>query len=150
MGLINIIEGIVNTMTVPDTSPAQTPVFISGWKGWQNLAVDEVETDVIILDTPLVSDDIISKYGNNFDEAFSVSIAFFRKTQLDYTPASHQEVCEIMRNQREIFFNKLRSHEGIRSVESPRTQDIYNVFNVNLSGVLFTFKCTPFPTRPKC
>jgi hypothetical protein len=149
MGVVAIIEEIVGTMIVPDTSPQSAPLFVFGWKGWQNLEVDEIQTDVVILDTPLSSDDATGQ-GSFTEEGYNISIALFRKSELDYTPTQQEEIVDVMRTQKEKLIYKLRTDQRIRRIETLRTQDVYNAFNVNLTGVLVTFKLTPLPTRPKC
>jgi hypothetical protein len=145
--LVTIIQDIVEALEYG--SPAVTPTFVSGWKRWQNIAIDNLLTDVVILDTPLRSNDTLTR-GSYTEENYVINIAFFRKSELDYTPEQHEIIVDVMRGVKEKFIYALRQDERIRNVTNASTQDVFNAFNVNLSGCLLTITVTPYGTYSKC
>ena len=145
--LVTIIQEIVEALEYG--SPSQSPVFVSGWKGWQNLAIDDLLNDVVLLDTPLRSNDTLTR-GIYTEENYTINIAFFRKSEIDYTPEEHEVIVDVMRGVKEKFIYALRQDSRIRNVTNASTQDVFNAFNVNLSGCLLTITVTPFGTYSKC
>jgi len=131
-----------------------TPTFIHGNKGWQNLEVDEIKDDVVILDEPVTSNDDYRKSGL-LEENYTLIIYFFTKSELDYTPAQHKPLIEAMRTRRRDFINRLSDYsidgqKQIRAISGIRTVDLINVFDVNYTGVMLSITITPFNFLPHC
>ena len=150
----NLIKDITETLTVPDSSPSVTPNFCEGWKGWQNLAVDEVENDSVILDWPINSSDEYRKSGL-LESDYKLTIAFMGLSQLDWSPEEHKVVIARCRILMQKFINKLSSYtvdgdRPIREFTVTNTTDVINMFNVNLSGVVLSVSITPFNLSSRC
>lgn len=153
--LINdIIKDIVATISVPDSSPSVAPNFCEGWKGWQNLSLDEVQNDSVILDWPITSSSVYRKSGL-LENSYKLTIGFMGISGLDWSPDEHKVVIERCRLLMQDFINALSTYEvdgdrPIREFEVTGDNEIINLFNVNLSGVALSISITPFNTRSRC
>jgi len=141
-----IISEIVSQLQVEGST--DSPTFIHGWKGWQNLVADEIKNNIVFLDEPITSNDTIS--GAYLQETYSLTLAFLEKNELDDTPDIILPVVDRQRIQRNKFVYLLRKNENIRGVEGIRTTDLFNVFDVNLSGVSLNITVTIINNTPIC
>jgi hypothetical protein len=150
----DLIRDITAELSVYGSSPSVTPNFCQGWKGWQNLAVDEVVNDSVILDWPINSSDEYRKSGL-LESDYKLTIAFVGLSQLDYTPEEHLPIIERCRQTMQDFINLLSTYtvdgdRPIRDFTVTGTTEVINMFNVNLSGVVLSVSIIPFNIRGRC
>ena len=141
MTITDIIEEIVSTMTVPGSSPAIAPNFEYGSKYWQNLNLDEVDNHVVWLWWPIASDDTFQGPTPFLNETFKISIAFLEKSELEDTPAQKRAALDRQRTQHKVFFGKLKERTDVFEVSNIRTEEVINMFNVNMDGCICGFAC---------
>lgn len=148
--IITIIESIV------DDIPSK-PNFIHGQKGWQNVESDESAFPAIYLEEPLTSDDTFHQ-GGLVEESYPLQMMFLDKTELDQTPEQLRPIVDAMRALRRQFIIRLKTKKNTNGenivrpelVTNIRTIDVYNVFDVNISGVIVTFNVTPLNSDSVC
>lgn len=141
-----IISDVVSMLRVGESNIA--PTFIHGWKGWQNLVADEITNEVVFLDEPVQSNDSFS--GNYLEESYVISLVFLSKNELDDSPEQILPIVDSQRIQRNKFIYLLKKNEKVRNIASIRTTDLFNVFDVNLSGVKLDLTVTLFNDNSIC
>lgn len=125
-----IIETVINSLV--------TCTFIYGWKGWQNLATDEVQDTMVCLDL-LRSNDVMAANGSALIESYIINMGFFEKSDNDLTPDEYDSICVDMRTLREKFLRELNQYEGIHRITNIQTLDTPKEFDANFTGVLVSF-----------
>lgn len=147
------IAAIVATMVIEGGSVS--PTFMHGEQSWINLKADEITNDLIILDEPIISDDVY-RQGGLLEEQYRLKMFFFRKydgdneSSIDNSPEQHKPLIASQRESRRKFINKLSSSPAFRSFNSIRTVDVKNALNVNLSGVMLSITVIPFNETSRC
>lgn len=143
-----ILANIISQLAIEGSSPSAAPTFIHGWKGYQNIASDEVLGTIAYLYEPVTSNDIV--VGSYLQETYPVLMGFFEKSEVEWTPEQHLEVVDRMRRIRAKFIYLCKQSPLFRYVESPITSDEFNIYDVNLSGVGLQIKLTPLAGIPVC
>jgi hypothetical protein len=150
--IVDLIKSIVQSLPVTD-SPISYPNFIHGEKDYQNLLAEGVNFDLqdvtVFLDQPISSNDDIKKSGY-IEETYPLSMAFLKRSELDFTPDQHQVLIDQMRVLRKRFLNRLTSNSNVKSVSSVQTTDAINVFDVNLSGIVMKLTVVTFNNDSSC
>lgn len=139
MTITDIIEDIVSQLVVPNTSPAIAPDFEYGSKYWENLVLDEVDNHVVWLWWPIASDDTFQGNTPFLNETFKISVAFLEKSELDETPQQKRDALDRQREQHKRFFAKLKERIEVLEVSNIRTEEVINMFNVNMDGCICGF-----------
>jgi len=149
--IVTIVEEIVSVLTVAGSSPAVAPSFEHGDRYFQNLVSDEIIGEVVFLDENLSSDDTLTK-GGYLEESYPVVLLFLQKSELDWTPDQHQVAIQRQREQRRKFLNRLqnRVNVDVRRIESIRTDNVTNLFDVNLTGVMLSLRIVPLNDYGAC
>lgn len=148
MSIYTIIQSVVASLSIENTSPPVAPTFREGWKQFQNLVDDEQLTDIVYLDWPIKSDDIL--VGASVHERFFVRMAFLEKSELEYTPEQHRPIIDRQRRQKNKFLFALSQADLVDEVTDASSSDIINVFNSNKSGVDLQFRIRIAPSEPVC
>lgn len=141
-----IIQQIVSELTLEVSGDA--PLFIHGWRGWNNLATDEVADTVVILIEPVTSEDRI--VGSMYEETYPLLMAFLEKSELEYNPDQELVYTDRMRRLRAKFIYKLQNSDSIRSVTGIVTSDEFKVNDSSLTGVGLQVRVTLLPTIDVC
>lgn len=134
--IIQYIQSIVSQMT-GGVSPAATPEFIHGTKGWQNLLADEANyaNGVIFMDDAIQAPLKIEKTGY-ITETYPLLIAILLKGNLDDTPDQQQIVIQkaavIMREFISRLFNDDKNTRNFKNISMGY---VINMKNANLHGV---------------
>lgn len=148
MSIVTVIETVVATLD-PEAQ------FIHGRKGWQNLKADEATYPVAYLDEPITSNDTYHQ-GGLVDNAYPLRMMFLDQSQKDFTPAQHREIIDRMRTMSRQFILTLKQQKNsnlehiFKSIDTVQTTDVYEVFDVILSGVIVTFTATPLNSDSVC
>lgn len=146
--IITIIESVVNDI------PSK-PNFIHGQKGWQNVESDESAFPAVYLDEPITSDDTFHQ-GGLVEETYPLQMMFLDKTELRQTPEQLRPTVDAMRELRRQFVLRLKAKKNangehiFKEITNVRTIDVYNVFDVNISGVIITFNAKPLNSDSVC
>lgn len=146
--IVALIKSIVEALPLTD-SPEAYPTFVHGEKEFQNFIADEIEGTLVFLDAPITSNDRPTK-GGYIEESYPISMLFLAKSELDYTPEQHQVIIQQMRALRRRFINRLQANANVREVNGISTIDVVNIFDVNLSGVIYRLNVIPFNTDTAC
>ena len=141
-----IIAQIVSELVVEDGSVA--PTFIHGWKGWNNLATDEIQNTVVILIEPVTSNDKV--VGSMYEESYPLLLAFLEKSELEYNPEQELIYTDRMRRLRAKFVYKLENSSLVRYVSNIITSDEFKVKDSCLTGVGLQITVVPIPTINVC
>lgn len=136
-------------------------VFVYGKKGFQNLISDEAlslnETNCLVfLSEPITSDDNFTQ-GGAVDVNYKINMIFAQKSNLDWTFEQH-EVCVLaMRNLSREFglrilaaTNAEDNSKMFKAITNANRMNVHNMFDVNLTGVLFSFNIQPFDDSSIC
>ena len=148
MSIVTIIESVVNDI------PSK-PTFIHGQKGFQNLTSDEKAFPAVYLDEPITSDDT-SHQGGLYEENYPLKMMFLDRTELRQSPEQLRPTIDAMRTLRRQFINRLKIKKNangehiFKNISNIKTIDAYNIFDVNLSGVIVTFNALPLNSQSVC
>lgn len=142
-----LIGTVVAGLTVEGESYA--PTYIYGSKWWQNLVSDEVQNTIVYLFEPVQSNDTL--VGNLYTESYPLLMLFAERSALDGTPADNLVYTNRMRRLRAKFIKALVDYTNVSEVTNIKTDDVFNVKDVNLCGVglQFTVKLIN-PHYPVC
>ena len=146
--IIQIIKAIAEALPVTE-SPTTFPTFKHGEKSWQNFISDEITGVRIYLDEPIRSNDNV-RQGGLIEESYPVFLLFADKSELDWTPEQHEVVISQMRNLANRFINRLTSANGVRSFTNVSKQEVKNVYDAGLSGIILSITITPFSNYTAC
>jgi hypothetical protein len=145
---VQIIKNIAEALPVTE-SPNTFATFKHGEKEWQNFISDEITGVRIFLDEPIRSNDNV-RQGGLIEESYPLFILFADKSEVDWTPEQHEVVISQMRTLSNRFINRLNSDNGVRSFTSVSKQEVKNVYDTNLSGVIISITITPFSNYTAC
>jgi hypothetical protein len=141
--MIQILTDIIAAMT-------GSPTFIYGTEGWNNFKADSAAVfPVIFLNEPLMSNDKLAKSGY-MEEVYPLKMMFLDKAQIDWTPAQHHTIIDAMRLLRREFINRLQDDDNIREIDNIQTTDVFNVLDMNLSGVLLEIEISLYNSLSNC
>jgi hypothetical protein len=146
--IVQIIKNIAEALPVTE-SPNTFATFKHGEKEWQNFISDEITGVRIFLDEPIRSNDNV-RQGGLIEESYPLFILFADKSEVDWTPEQHEVVISQMRTLSNRFINRLNSDNGVRSFTSVSKQEVKNVYDTNLSGVIISITITPFSNYTAC
>jgi len=143
-----IIAGIVAGLTVEGSSPAVAPTFIHGWKGFNNLVLDEIQNTVVVLFEPVRSEDKL--LGNYVQESYPLLLAILEKAEFDNTPSQHLPVVDRCRRLKNKLLFAIKESSVISDAYNINTEDWFNAYNSNLSGVGIQITVVPLRGNPVC
>lgn len=141
-----LVGTIVSGLTIEEDSIA--PTYLHGWKGWNNIAVDELQNTLVILVDPVVSNSTLN--GSVLKDKYSLLILFVEKSELEWTPEQHMPVIDRMRRLCARFIYSARQSDSFSEVSDFIITDEYNIMNVCLTGVGLQVKITPTLGPPVC
>lgn len=133
--------GTLTNIVAQLTANGDTFLFDYGKKGYANLAVDENTQPFVIYDTE--SSLGLDVHQSGFiGESGSAFLGFFYKSELDWTPKQHYDNCILPAiNAVRQFISLCQASDLINSISiSGKGKEQINLFNVNASGVTFTFE----------
>lgn len=148
MTVKEVIAQIVSNIVIGD-SPEAVPAFFYGTDAEKNLEGDGGTFPAIFLDTPVSSEFELLQSGY-VQETNPVVLFFCDKIKFDATPAQ-QEL--LIREQKQIvkkFIALAQNHEAIREIGVATGEEVFNVFDVNVSGILLKVSITIFNDDSIC
>lgn len=152
--ITDIVRQVVAATDVPDKAPGTKAMFFHGTKEFINYLTSssdaEVKEDFVLLDEPIVSDDEL-KQGGLLIENYNLNLIFGRAISVDSTMDQHRAVINVMREFRRKFIIQAQNNNAlIRFVTSPKTIDLFNYSNRNVSGVILQIRITPLKSFSLC
>lgn len=148
--IISIIQNVVSQMKYNDVS---LPPLVVGSKSFQNAVSDNknFKNGFITLVTPIASTGRNEKSGYK-PRKFPLELMFLFKSQLDWTPLQHDQICIIpARNLVDQFIERLTQSTDIDEVDQNFSElEVINVFDVNASGIILKLTVKPHNRKSIC
>lgn len=132
MSIVSLIQTIAESIGSP------APTFIHGEKSFANLAIDSINTGVVILDEPIKSNDTLTVSGTLL-ENYQITLFFLDKSELDWTPTQRNTIVESQRENRRLFINDISSNENVKSISNIITTNIPFIYNSVFTGIICQF-----------
>lgn len=136
-------------------------VWIYGKKGFQNLMADEAlalteNNCLIFLDEPITSEDNFTQ-GGMVKTNYKINMMFAQKSQLDWTFEEHEVCIGNMRTLTREFGLRILSainaddnSKMFKAITNATRTNVHNIFDVNITGVLFSFNLEPYDDSAIC
>jgi hypothetical protein len=132
MRIVNIIRDCVTPLD-------GSPTFDSGQKWLQNIQADKISLPAVFLDRPITGR--LPYLGTARKERYSPVMLFANKSQPEFTQSQHDVIVEAQRKQAIQFLTNLQAHPEVERIETePEILDVFNLFDVNLTGVTLRFQ----------
>lgn len=131
------IENIVKALTTDSYS------FYYGKKFDQNYQVDEMVLPCVLLDTPLISNDNIPKFGTYIEPVVDIALVIGYKHSTDDNNIELPILkAKAWSAAKEIVNRLRRDTDNVKTVTNMKRTDFTNVFDVNLSGCMLEIRVT--------
>jgi hypothetical protein len=151
MNIIDHIEAAVNQLSISQTNSVG---FSIGEREFNNLN-QALEDFQIWIDAPLRSNDAMQS-GGALIPAYQIRMLFLKKAQFGNTYEQHYDITSEMRNIRREFILRLNKYKDIhgrrvfQNFTSFNSNDVINLFDANLSGILLEFDLVPLDEGSIC
>jgi transcriptional/translational regulatory protein YebC/TACO1 len=131
------------------TQASVAPKFERGSGYWINFNQDEVLNDIVWLHWPVKSNNSMGGGGKfqspHMEEVYKIAVSFLQKAyldenaELDWTPEQHQPLIDHQRDQCKKFFAKLSQRQDVVQTSNIVIEDVINIFDRNMTGVVCAF-----------
>jgi hypothetical protein len=132
MRIVNIIRDCITPLI-------GSPTFESGQRWLQNIQADNIPLPCVFLDRPINGK--LPYLGTARKERYSPVMLFANKSSPEFTQEQHDVIVDFQRKQSIQFLANLQAHPEVERIEGePTLTDVFNLFDVNLTGVVLSFQ----------
>ena len=125
-------------------------VFAHGDEANRNLVADGVQQKTVQLDYPIKATHNYTASGG-IEFIYPLSVLFLYQSKLDWTMDQHQEVITICRQAMVEFINAIKNDRAnFEELTDGSDLEVQNLFDRNLSGVVFSCKIKLTPADGFC